>query len=88
MSPPTYDIHQKRRIFYDLTLQNLLAIMFSMKKSEIIRVIGNAPAIAKRLEYAHRNVVYGWPDELSERQSADVIRRMKVKRIPIPKEWK
>lgn len=58
-----------------------------MKKSEIIHVIGNAPEIAKRLEYAHRNVVYGWPEELSERQSSDVIRRMKAKRIPVPKDW-
>lgn len=65
----------------------LFANITTMKKSEIIELIGNAPEIAKRLEYAHRNVVYGWPDELSKRQAADVVRRMKAKRIPVPKEW-
>ena len=62
--------------------------MPAMKKTAIIKLLGNAPEIARKLEYAHRNVVYGWPDVLTPRQSADVIRRMKANRIAVPKDWK
>lgn len=58
-----------------------------MKKQDIIKLLGNAPTIAKRLGYAHRNIVYGWPDKLSDRQSREVIIRMKAKRIKVPPEW-
>lgn len=58
-----------------------------MKKQQLIEMFGNAPAIAKRLGLKHRNVVYGWPDELTDRQSENVIIRMKAHRIPIPKDW-
>lgn len=56
-------------------------------KANIIAYVGEAPEIKKKLDYEHRNVVYGWKDELTVRQSKDVIRRMKAKRIPVPKEW-
>jgi len=59
-----------------------------MKKQTIIDYLGNAPEIAKRLDYAHRNVVYGWPDVLTDRIYADIKRRMKANRIPIPRSWK
>jgi len=59
-----------------------------MKKQTIIDYLGNAPDIAKRLDYAHRNVVYGWPDVLTDRIYADIRRRMKANRIPIPRNWK
>ena len=58
-----------------------------MKKQELIDLLGNAPEIARKLEFKHRNIVYGWPDELSARQSQGVIFRLKAKRIPFPKEW-
>ncbi|MFA6903368.1 MAG: hypothetical protein WC236_09820 [Gallionellaceae bacterium] len=61
--------------------------MRDMKKQTVIDYLGSAPEIARKLEYAHRNVVYGWPDILTDRIYADVIRRMKAKRIPIPKSW-
>lgn len=71
-----------------LRQQNIFAIMRDMKKQTVIDYLGSAPEIARKLEYAHRNVVYGWPDILTDRIYADVIRRMKAKRIPIPKSWK
>jgi hypothetical protein len=70
-----------------LRQQNIFAIMRDMKKQTVIDYLGSAPEIARKLEYAHRNVVYGWPDILTDRIYADVIRRMKAKRIPIPKSW-
>lgn len=56
-------------------------------KANIIAYVGEAPEIKRKLDYEHRNVVYGWKDELSVRQSKDVIRRMKAARITVPKEW-
>ena len=58
-----------------------------MKKQIVIDYFGSAPIIKDRLEYAHRNVVYGWPDVLTERILADIIRRMKAARIKVPAEW-
>lgn len=62
--------------------------MRGMRKQTVIDYLGNAPEIARKLEYAHRNVVYGWPDILTDRVYSDVKRRMKAKRIPIPRDWK
>ena len=58
-----------------------------MKKQIIIDYLGSAPEIARRLDYAHRNVVYGWPDILTDRILSDIIRRMKAARIKVPSEW-
>jgi hypothetical protein len=62
--------------------------MQNMKKQTVIDYLGNAPQIAKRLDYAHRNVVYGWPKILTDRIYADIKRRMKANSIPIPRNWK
>ena len=59
----------------------------AMKKQIVINHFGSAPIIKERLEYAHRNVVYGWPDILTDRILADIIRRMKANRIKIPTDW-
>jgi len=58
-----------------------------MKKQDLIDLLGKAPTLAKKLNFKHRNIVYGWSEELTERQSANVIMRMKANRIKIPKEW-
>lgn len=58
-----------------------------MKKQTVIDHFGDAPIIKEKLEYAHRNVVYGWPDTLTPRILADIIRRMKANKIPVPKVW-
>ena len=58
-----------------------------MKKQIVIDYLGSAPVIKERLDYAHRNVVYGWPDILTPRIMADIVRRMKAKRIKVPADW-
>jgi transposase-like protein len=58
-----------------------------MKKQQLIDLLGNPSQIAKRLGIAHRNNVYAWPEELTDRQSDNVIVRMKAARIKVPPEW-
>lgn len=58
-----------------------------MKKSTIIEFFGNAPRIAEKLDYTHRNVVYGWPDILTDRIYKDILRRMKYAKIKVPENW-
>jgi hypothetical protein len=58
-----------------------------MDKQIVINHFGGAPKIKIKLDYAHRNVVYGWPDTLTPRILADIIRRMKANKIPVPKGW-
>jgi hypothetical protein len=58
-----------------------------MKKQIVIDYLGPAPVIKERLNYAHRNVVYGWPDILTPRILADIVRRMKANRIKVPQAW-
>jgi len=58
-----------------------------MKKSDLLQFFGSALKFASRLDYASRNSFYNLPDILTDRQRGDVIRRMKAKRITVPKEW-
>ena len=59
-----------------------------MKKIDLIEYLGGtAEKAAKRLDYAHRNSIQRFGDYLTPRQVADITRRMKAKRINIPKEW-
>lgn len=74
-------------LIFNLQQQIKFAIVEAMKKQMIIDYLGSAPEIARRLDYAHRNVVYGWPDILTERILADIIRRMKAARIKVPADW-
>jgi hypothetical protein len=60
-----------------------------MKKIIILKHFGGVVAeFTARLGYSHRNIYYNWPDVLTDRIYADLLTRMKSKRIPIPKEWK
>ena len=59
-----------------------------MKKQDLINLLGGtAEKAAKRLDYAHRNSVQRFDDELTDRQNADIIRRLRAKRIKYPAEW-
>lgn len=78
----------KKQVIFAIANANRFCYYTGMKKQMILSYLGNAPEIARKLDYAHRNVVYGWPDILTERIYADVKRRMKAARIPIPKNWK
>ena len=58
-----------------------------MNKKTVINFFGNAPRMAKRLGYAHRNCIYNMPDPLPPRTVENIITRMKAKRIKIPIGW-
>ena len=61
-----------------------------MKKSDLINFLakgGTVEAAARRLDFAHRNSLQRLPAELTERQTKDMIRRMKAKRIKYPADW-
>lgn len=59
-----------------------------MKKTTVLQKFDNsAQVLADRLGYAHRNIYYNWPDVLTDRILADVVMRMKAKRIKIPPGW-
>jgi hypothetical protein len=60
-----------------------------MKKQIIFEYFKNdAQDLADKLEFAHRNTYYNWPDILTDRILADVLRRMKAARLKIPADWK
>ena len=48
----------------------------------------SATKLAEKLEYAHRNQYYNWPDVLTDRMFQDVLRRMKAARLKISADWK
>ena len=62
-----------------------------MKKSELIKHLagehGSVDKAAKRLGYAHRNSVQRFDNELTDRQTKDIIMRMRAKRIKYPAWW-
>lgn len=60
-----------------------------MNKKDLIELLGGtAEKAAAKLEYSHRNSVQRFPRELTSRQVAVVLLRMRAVRIPIPKSWK
>jgi hypothetical protein len=65
-----------------------------MKKSELITYLTadnvSLRQAAKRLGWAGDradNAIWYLPEELTDKQSANIIRRMKAARWRVPKEW-
>lgn len=70
------------------TQYKLCASIVSMKKQDLIKHLGKTVEdAALMLDFAHRNSVQRYPDELTNRQCRDVIRRMKANGIAYPKKW-
>jgi len=66
-----------------------------MKKADLIKHLTadgvSLRQAAKKLGWAGEradNAIWYLPEELTDKQSANIIRRMKAARIPIPKEWR
>ncbi|MDP4112883.1 MAG: hypothetical protein Q8924_12270 [Bacillota bacterium] len=58
-----------------------------MNSKDLIDHFGSATIAAKKLGYADRNCIYNMPDPITPRTLASIKKRMKLKRIPVPKEW-
>lgn len=73
---------------FTLDQKQCLCYIGDMRKQELIDYLGGtADSAAKKLDFAHRNSIQRYKDELTPRQCTDVIRRMKAKRIKIPVVW-
>ena len=71
-----------------LTSTTIMPQYLGMKKSDLIEHLGGtAEKAAHALDLAHRNSVQRYPEELTERQCKDVIRRMKALGIKYPRKW-